>query len=451
MGRIKEYLFGIAQEIHDGDFIDHEDLNYDGSKHDDRVISAGIDKYINKTASSDEMDHKMQSFVQGHTELLLDMVKDIIGISPDEQSSDEEDEDWIDPAGGVHYGDEEDPAKMYESDDSGIMMPRLLEDDRTLKPGFHFHNLSAGKEVKYKGKKVKLTSVGADHAYAKGDDGKEIKITSIKQISPINESEEEDEKEYWMYQIAAMLETTFGYEMNEADMLVQICQSDINRMYKMRYNPWQVANFIAHDEEANNELGRQMSDSKYQDDFDYSDYVPKTQKISNPAPTKQETKKDYSKLSRYDIEKEIDKAIAAKDYETLKVLSQFVKESDSRGIFMPRIDEWFGTTETTDTLNIENDDNAMDDVWEAGQKIVNIFKTLGFYDAHLTNMGRAAQSKESQIGFTIESERTTHEFQVDYNGTVHHKGLMYGQKQDTVLGNIDNPKELAQELERIIV
>ena len=32
-------------------------------------------------------------------------------VEPEEE---EDDEPWIDPAGGIHYGNEDDPAKMYE-------------------------------------------------------------------------------------------------------------------------------------------------------------------------------------------------------------------------------------------------------------------------------------------------------------------------------------------------
>ena len=32
----------------------------------------------------------------------------------DEKKEEDGDDMWIDPAGGVHYGDDEDPAAMYE-------------------------------------------------------------------------------------------------------------------------------------------------------------------------------------------------------------------------------------------------------------------------------------------------------------------------------------------------
>jgi len=40
----------------------------------------------------------------------LDNLKLIVGIEPEVK---EEEEDWIDPAGGYHYGNESDPAAMY--------------------------------------------------------------------------------------------------------------------------------------------------------------------------------------------------------------------------------------------------------------------------------------------------------------------------------------------------
>jgi len=58
---------------------------------------------------------------------------------------------------------------------------------RIVNTGWHFSQMSKGKKVKYKGKIVTLTSVGADSAFAKDADGKQVKIKSIKEISPINE------------------------------------------------------------------------------------------------------------------------------------------------------------------------------------------------------------------------------------------------------------------------
>ena len=61
--------------------------------------------------------------------------------------------------------------------------------ERHIKSGWYFANLSAGTRVKYNktGKEITLTSVGYDHAYGKDKNGKEYKITSIKDISNLNE------------------------------------------------------------------------------------------------------------------------------------------------------------------------------------------------------------------------------------------------------------------------
>ncbi len=48
----------------------------------------------------------------------IDWMEKFYGISlkwaMDEKKEEDGDDMWIDPAGGVHYGDDEDPAAMYE-------------------------------------------------------------------------------------------------------------------------------------------------------------------------------------------------------------------------------------------------------------------------------------------------------------------------------------------------
>jgi hypothetical protein len=53
-----------------------------------------------------------------------------------------------------------------------------------IKGGFSFTNLSANDTVQYKGKEWKVTSVGVDGAYIIRD-GKQVEVTSIKEIKPI--------------------------------------------------------------------------------------------------------------------------------------------------------------------------------------------------------------------------------------------------------------------------
>jgi len=58
--------------------------------------------------------------VEGHpVNCFIDWMEKFYGISlkwamDEEEVNEEEDDMWIDPAGGVHYGDDDDPAAMYE-------------------------------------------------------------------------------------------------------------------------------------------------------------------------------------------------------------------------------------------------------------------------------------------------------------------------------------------------
>ena len=44
----------------------------------------------------------------------LDNMVNRLGIKPTVVETEEDDEDWVDPAGGYHYAGETDPAEMYE-------------------------------------------------------------------------------------------------------------------------------------------------------------------------------------------------------------------------------------------------------------------------------------------------------------------------------------------------
>jgi len=59
---------------------------------------------------------------------------------------------------------------------------------KSLKPGFHFSNLSAGDKIKdtKTGEVYTVVSVGADSVYIKDDKGKQIEITSLQNYTPVS-------------------------------------------------------------------------------------------------------------------------------------------------------------------------------------------------------------------------------------------------------------------------
>lgn len=84
------------------------------------LLEAGLDPY----EIDDEMEHMLSNsayeyWLENKTEILADLdADDQENYFEDAQfpkDYNDEDEEWIDPAGGTHYGYEEDPAKMYEA------------------------------------------------------------------------------------------------------------------------------------------------------------------------------------------------------------------------------------------------------------------------------------------------------------------------------------------------
>jgi hypothetical protein len=52
---------------------------------------------------------------------------------------DDEGDEWTDPAGGIHHGDEDDPAAMYESQWKGFSLPDLLKQQVKFKKGLLYY------------------------------------------------------------------------------------------------------------------------------------------------------------------------------------------------------------------------------------------------------------------------------------------------------------------------
>lgn len=62
---------------------------------------------------------------------------------------------------------------------------KKLNEDRFLKTGFYFSSLSTGDKIKKGSKEYTIVSVGADDAYIKDNNGKQILIKSLNGFEPI--------------------------------------------------------------------------------------------------------------------------------------------------------------------------------------------------------------------------------------------------------------------------
>lgn len=62
---------------------------------------------------------------------------------------------------------------------------KKLNEDRFLKKGFYFSSLSTGDKIKKGSKEYTIVSVGADDAYIKDSNGKQVLIKSLKGFEPI--------------------------------------------------------------------------------------------------------------------------------------------------------------------------------------------------------------------------------------------------------------------------
>jgi len=91
MGKIKEYILVIAELI--------EELYEEG------ITDDKIDIAIQEDLNSDQYYFYMEN-----RDFILEMAKKIYAY----QNESNEDEEWIDPAGGKHYGNEIDGAAQYE-------------------------------------------------------------------------------------------------------------------------------------------------------------------------------------------------------------------------------------------------------------------------------------------------------------------------------------------------
>ena len=126
----------LLDEIHEDTGIEPEDL--DESLDPDNVTPAGKNYYECMRVASElleaglepyEIDDEMEHMLSANAyEFWLENKDDILAdldegdtyengqqFPGDHEIPEDDDEEWIDPAGGTHYGQEDDPAHMYES------------------------------------------------------------------------------------------------------------------------------------------------------------------------------------------------------------------------------------------------------------------------------------------------------------------------------------------------
>jgi hypothetical protein len=95
-----------------------------------RLSEVVKDLINNQGIELEELDDYLLDFVvdeYSEYEFYIKNKKTILDMAMNDINSYEDDEEWIDPVGGTHYGYEEDPASMYESIDDDIIMTTIYE------------------------------------------------------------------------------------------------------------------------------------------------------------------------------------------------------------------------------------------------------------------------------------------------------------------------------------
>jgi len=100
MGKIKEYILELSEIV--------DQLYADG------VEERELDGYMEEELDSDKF-----AFYLENKDFIIAIAEEMSNVISDD-NNDDEDEAWVDPAGGTHYPGE-DPAAMYESKDEIIM------------------------------------------------------------------------------------------------------------------------------------------------------------------------------------------------------------------------------------------------------------------------------------------------------------------------------------------
>ena len=146
---------------------------------------------------------------------------------------------------------------------------------------------------------------------------KELGFGPKKVQESVNEDwapENADEVSYILMEILDKLITVYGYEELEAKNLILISSNILEKLLNIGKTADFIASFLSKDIPLNREMKKAIEKADKAEN-EYREIVNKN------------SPKDYSKMSKFDIQKEVDKAIDTNDFETLKKLQPYIHES----------------------------------------------------------------------------------------------------------------------------
>ena len=126
--------------------------------------------------------------------------------------------------------------------------------------------------------------------------------------------EKADEVTQLLWEIVEKLVTIYGYEELEAKYLLLISSHILEELIRSNQPVDFIANFLSKNVSLNKEMKKHM---EYQEKAE-SEY---TEMVKRNSP------KDYSKMDKFEIQKEIDQALDNNDYKTLEKLKDYIPES----------------------------------------------------------------------------------------------------------------------------
>jgi hypothetical protein len=127
--------------------------------------------------------------------------------------------------------------------------------------------------------------------------------------------EHADEVTQLLWEVVEKLVTVYGYEELEAKYLLLVASNNVLEVLIKLNKPVDfIAGFLAQDLPLNKELKKYM-ESQEKAESEYAEML------------KKNSPKDYSKMDKFEIQKEIDQALDNNDYETLEKLKDYIPES----------------------------------------------------------------------------------------------------------------------------
>ena len=179
--------------------------------------------------------------------------------------------------------------------------------------------------------------------------------------------DKEDEVSDWLQEIHNALQSLFGYSEREAQYLLIAGQNLLEKYWNLGKTGQEAAAILAKDPAFNKEMKAKIIDDDSAQNS-YEDMVAKQTTLKDFQPSEQTGTPDYSKMDKFEIQKEIDKALDAGDYETLEKLKNYIPESLRESIQELLLEVKMETNEST----LMHQNVALMDSTENGDAPANI-------------------------------------------------------------------------------